>query len=137
LQKNCIPKDCYPENGTVLRAISSSFLSLLLLATLLWGGCVSCPQFFMFPKAEKDCCNKAGQCERPSKTAPVKECKRMPVETHGFASVHAELAAAVPATAPEALVPSITVRLLPSHADSPQLEPSPPDLNVLNSTFLI
>jgi hypothetical protein len=121
----------------VLRAISSSLLSLLVVATLLWGGCVSCPQFFMFPKAEKSCCNKAGQCERPSKSDPVKECKRMPLETQGFASAHAELAAAVITTGSEALIPVMTVRLSVVHVDSPLLEPSPPDLNVLNSTFLI
>ena len=41
-----------------------------MVATLLWGGCISCPQFFMFPsaeKAEKSCCQKNGQCERPTR----------------------------------------------------------------------
>ena len=53
----------YPESS-VLRAVSSSFLSLLLLVTLMWGGCISCPQFFMVPKAEKSCCDEAGKCKR-------------------------------------------------------------------------
>jgi hypothetical protein len=53
-------------------------LSLLVTVRLFWGGCISCPQFFMFPteKADKSCCNKAGKCERPDKTAPENECKR-------------------------------------------------------------
>jgi hypothetical protein len=62
--------------AAVFKAFSSSVLSLLMIVTLLWGGCISCPQFFMFPsKTEKSCCQKNGQCERPGKTAPVKECK--------------------------------------------------------------
>ena len=44
----------------------------MMVLTLVWGGCISCPQFFMFPKVEKSCCNKSGQCERPEKKAPVK-----------------------------------------------------------------
>jgi hypothetical protein len=101
---------------------------------MLWGGCVSCPQFFMFPKAEKNCCDKAGQCERPSKSAPVKECTRMALEPHGFVSVDPDRSA----------VPVATASLIPNFIagsavlmESPQVEPSPPDLTVLNSTFLI
>ena len=123
--------------GTVLRVVFSSLLSLLVVVTLFWGGCVSCPQFFMFSKAEKSCCNKAGQCERPSKTAPVKECKRMPLEPQGFALAHAELAAAALTAETVAQISISTREFADVHSRTPQLEPSPPDLNVLNSTFLI
>lgn len=126
---------CYSDRRIVIRAISSSVLSLLLVATLLWGGCISCPQFFMFPKAEKNCCNKAGQCERTSKTAPVKECKRMPLESQAFA--HAELAAVVFTADNEVLVPAPGDVSHTVYPDSPVVEHSPPDLNVLHSTFLI
>lgn len=103
----------------------------------MWGGCISCPQFFMFPTVEKSCCKKSGQCERPAKTAPVKECKRMPLESQGFASAHAELAAAVMTTGD--FLPVLVIALPPVaiYTETPQVEHSPPDLNVLNSTFLI
>lgn len=120
----------------MLRVISSSLLSLLLVATMLWGGCVSCPQFFMFPKAEKSCCNKAGQCERPSKTAPAKECKRMPFESQGHAA-HVELAVSILTTGRFGLVPPAIHRVAVNPLETSELEPSPPDLTVLNSTFLI
>ena len=34
---------------TVQRILSNSFCSLVLLVSYLWGGCVSCEQFFMLP----------------------------------------------------------------------------------------
>jgi hypothetical protein len=47
-------------------------LSLLLVATLLWGGCVACPQFFQAPIAKKACCDPAGHCKR-TKTNPSQQ----------------------------------------------------------------
>jgi hypothetical protein len=119
----------------VPRAISSSLLSALMLATMLWGGCISCPRFFMFPSTKKDCCN-AGRCDnsKPQKSAPGKECKRMPLEPAGSAQVDAELPVAVTASIdvvepPAARPPAVNGILLVEH--------SPPDLQVLNATFLI
>jgi hypothetical protein len=61
----------------VLRTIANSLLSLLVLATFMWGGCVSCAQYFMFPgKQLRSCCNNSGQCERPAKT-PRKQKSRI------------------------------------------------------------
>jgi hypothetical protein len=133
------PSDCYPEPRAVLRTISSSVLSLLVTVTLFWGGCISCPQFFMFPteKADKSCCNKAGKCERPDKTAPENECKRMPLELQPFPSGHAELATAVVTTD---ILPLASLSRAPSpgaHFDTAAVEHSPPDLIVLHSKFLI
>jgi hypothetical protein len=118
----------------VLRAISNSLLSALMVVTLLCGGCVSCPQFFMFPGAKKDCCG-AGHCERSKsdKGAPGKECKRMPLEPAAFAHVDAELPATIaPAIdlAPMVVYSTATYPVLPT-------EHSPPELQVLNATFLI
>src|SRR4030095_2022420 len=60
----------------MLRTIANSLLSLLVVATFMWGGCVSCEQYFMFPgKQQPSCCNKSGQCERPGKT-PTKPEKQ-------------------------------------------------------------
>ena len=121
----------------MLRAISSSALSVLVTITLFWGGCISCPQFFMFPTAEKSCCNKAGKCERPEKAAPEKECKRMPLEVQGFAFAHAHLAAAVITTDTLPLAPILHSPGAGMTFETAAVEHSPPDLTVLHSTFLI
>ena len=131
------------------RAVSNSALSLLMTATFMWGGCISCPQFFMFPtkaKAEKSCCKKDGQCNRstekpsttdaPAEEAPAKECQRMPLETRSdsLGGVHAitvELSTAVVVVSPAVLSAPEPYR------ETLVLDHSPPDLNVLHSTFLI
>lgn len=115
-------------------------LSLLMVVTLLLGGCISCPQFFMFPtaeKAEKSCCQKNGQCERPTKTAPSKDGKRMPLEPQGFASINAELAVAAVLTDTIVLAPVLDASSAAPHTEAPISDHSSPDLNVLHSTFLI
>jgi hypothetical protein len=119
----------------VIRAISNLMLSALMMATLLWGGCVSCPQFFMFPTAQKDCC-KAGHCERSKShsSTPGKECNRMAFVGHGFVEVHAEL--------PTVIIPASDL-VRPAVVFSPAVvmpelvEHSPPELQILNSFFLI
>jgi hypothetical protein len=127
----------YPERS-VLRAFYSSCLSVLLLVTLMWGGCISCPQFFMMPKAEKSCCDDAGKCKRQSDKVPVeKECQRMPLEPPSIGGAHHAAAVAVlPTHAPEVLALAI-VTAESMHRELVPLEHSPPDLQVLNSTFLI
>jgi len=120
-----------------LRSVSSSVLSLLLVMTLMWGGCVSCPQFFMFPKAAKSCCNKSGECERPTKTAPVKECKKMPLESQGLISAHAEAALAILTGESMLAAPVMDAGYRAFHAGMLLVEHPPPDLNILHSSFII
>ena len=122
------PPHLYAGIKPVLRTLANSLLSLMMVVTLMWGGCISCPQFFMFPSAKKSCCNKSGQCERPVKTAPLKECKQIPLELQPSAHIHFDL--------PPALTP-VAVSLLTTQLLSPSVDPSPPDLNLLNSIFLI
>jgi hypothetical protein len=119
----------------VFRAVSNLLLSLLMVATLLWGGCVSCSRFFMFPSAKSDCCNK-GKCERPTNSAPQKECNRMPLGLQGATHVHAELALVAVAETVDVVQPPAPVRFA-AKQDALLVEHSPPDLNVLNATFLI
>ena len=125
------------SDGDVLRALSSSVLSTLMVLTLIWGGCISCPQFFMFPKAEKSCCNKSGQCERQDKKAPVKECTKMPIDAQGSASAHAQLAVAVLTTEPIVVEPTLEVSLSPLDEVTSAAEHPPPDLNILYSSLVI
>lgn len=53
--------------------------SLLVAATMMFGGCLSCENFFMSPLTKKSCCDESGKCKR---TAPAekKECKRVAYE---------------------------------------------------------
>jgi len=106
-----------------------------MTVTLIAGGCIACPQFFMLPKAKTDCC-KAGKCERPApqEKAPVKECKRMPLEPQHSVQVHADLPVAVIGVA-DLAGPQVTHSLFSAPPEC--VEHSPPELHVLNSTFLI
>ena len=113
-----------------------------MTATLLWGGCISCPQFFMFgsPAAKSKCCKKAGKCERSQpnqNAADVKECKRMPLEPQGSLQLDGALAVAeLPpgiGRFPRPLAIAPTPPDLRLHA----LDHSPPDFQSLHATFLI
>jgi hypothetical protein len=121
----------------VFRAISSSVLSFLMTLTLVWGGCISCRQFFMFPKVEKSCCNKSGQCERPNKKDPVKECTKMPIDAQGFAAAHADLAIELVTADPIFIQPALVASVYPHDAIMPAVEHPPPELNILLSSFVI
>jgi len=122
----------------VVRRIFNSELSLLVVATFIWGGCVSCEQFFMFPGTQQKCCNKSGQCERPGKSSPkpdVRDCNRLALDRGGDLHV----------LTPPALLPAIiavddlrpTVAFFPAEMFEALPDPSPPDRQALNSTFLI
>src|SRR5215510_2950234 len=89
---------------SVLRSIASSLLSLVVVATFLWGGCVSCEQYFMFPGKHQPCCTKSGQCERPGKTSPKPEkvdCNRLPLQRTATTHIPA------PALLPTLVVPAV------------------------------
>ena len=94
----------------------------------------------MFPGQQKQsCCNKSGQCERPGKTSPKpdkQDCNRLPLGRSGGAH----------ALPPPAVLPSVIADVVQQFS-SPALfrvlafevllDPSPPDLQALNATFLI
>ena len=121
----------------MIRGLASFAFSILMVVTMMWGGCISCPQFFMFTAvAEKNCC-EAEQCERPSKNAPVKECKRMPLEPQGFSSAHAHLAVTVLTADVQPIATTLCVPLVGHRFETAAVEHSPPDLNVLHSVLLV
>jgi hypothetical protein len=123
----------------VVRSLASAVLSVVLCATFLWGGCVSCEQYFMFPGKRLGCCNKSGQCERPGKNSPKPEkrdCNRLPFD-RGSSGHTVPLPAVLPATMPTDLA-----RLMSPPSPSPLsfallLDPSPPDQQAISSVFLI
>jgi len=120
----------------VRRALISSLLSPLLAIALLWGGCLSCEQFFMWPSA-KGCCAPGGQCKTksaPAKQAGNRDCRQIAVDHQNFADTAVEL----PVAAVFSAVLAVPAFAHPAcwRADYPA-DPSPPDLQILHSSFLI
>ena len=131
-----LPERRYSLGRVVRRILASSLLPLLLLTTLVWGGCISCEQYFMFGGA-KNCCSPDGHCKTkkpPTKQDPGRECNQIAFDQHKSIDHHIDLPVVV---AVEMAVPPHAVeRVEFSHGFS-LVETSPPDLQVLHSTFLI
>jgi len=119
----------------VRRALATSFLSLLLLTTLVWGGCVSCEQFFMWASA-KTCCGVNGQCKtkKPQRPQTSPECKQIDFDHQKSVDLHINLP--VVAVHRPDFLPSIA-ELFTYWARPNVIEPSPPDRQALHATFLI
>ena len=118
------------------RALANSLLSLLMLATLVWGGCISCDEYFMWPGA-KSCCAPNGRCKTkktPAKQVPGRECTQIAFDHHKTTDHQVALPAV---GAVEMIVPLHAVESMERWQIVSLVEPSPPDLQVLNSTFLI
>jgi hypothetical protein len=119
----------------VYRAFASSLLSLLLVLTLVWGGCLSCEQYFMW-SSTKGCCSANGHCKTKSRsTSPSgRECKQIAFEQQKSLQVQADLP--VIAVLPgQPFLPPVSVRDDRPSQDS--IDPSPPDRQALHATFLI
>ena len=120
----------------MLRAFASSLLSLLLLATFVWGGCISCEQYFMWP-SDKSCCSPDGHCKTkkaPVKQDPGRECKQMAFDHQKAIDHHIDL----PVIAVVAVdVPIHIVEAFAQGHGIDAIEPSPPDRQILHSIFLI
>jgi hypothetical protein len=111
----------------VFRTVANFGLSILLVAVLLWGGCVSCSQYFAFTASHR-CCDPAGHCRK----APVKtNCSIQPIDVQSTAHFIAP-DSAVAAVAPVAPAPFID-----APSDTPFIRESPPDLCKLHSVFRI
>jgi hypothetical protein len=116
----------------LLRALASSLLSLLLVTTLLWGGCISCEQYFTFGQSH-GCCNPDGHCKTK---APLKtrDCKQIAFDHQKGIDLHFDL----PVIAVDRIAfPVRTIEPFPRWYDPVPFDPSPPDLQVLHSIFLI
>ena len=120
----------------VRRTLASSLLSLLLVTTFLWGGCISCEQYFMFGGA-KDCCAPDGHCKSkvPVENTPDRACNQIAFDHHR----HADLSVCLPVPV---IASILSADFTPERAPIPHREfrpsePSPPDLQILHSTFLI
>jgi hypothetical protein len=117
-------------------------MTAILLATMLWGGCLSCAQYFMFPTVgAKHCCMPSGECKKtPGKSSVPEDCKIQPVsfrqaaveQDHGAVLASSITAAPIDrAWSPALLHGAATVPLPPVD------QGSPPDLNLLYSVLRI
>src|SRR3954470_15592611 len=114
------------------RAFANLLCSLLLVSTLVWGGCISCEQFFMLPGA-KSCCAPNGRCK--TKTAPTPqtgpECKQIAFGHQKSVDLHVDLPilGVVASDSPLHVSEPLTGR-----SDLDPVDPSPPNLRLLYST---
>ena len=112
----------------------------MLLVSYVWGGCVSCDQFFMMPGSDGKCCHP-DRCDRQQRgKAPQptgQDCDKLAVrhspavDTHLLSAMAASNITAV-LVAPPALVSLIWVR-----AEADPVAESPPDLSVLHGSLLL
>lgn len=118
------------------RKLANSLLSLLLLATFVWGGCISCEQYFMFA-GKKSCCAPDGNCKTktPAQQSSGRECKQIAFDYQKPLDLHIDLPVA--AFVPVDLPPLSAIERTTAGRSTSPVEPSPPDLQVLHSTFLI
>jgi hypothetical protein len=117
------------------RALANSLLSLLILTTFVWGGCVSCEQYFMV-RGAKSCCAANGRCKTktPVKQSLGGECKQIAFDYQKSVAFSVDLPVVAFGDFELPLVTEVAFTVTPR---SNPIEPSPPDLQVLHSTFLI
>ena len=112
------------------RTVFNTLCTLLLLAGYLWGGCVSCEQFFMAPGSDGHCC-QAGKCKRPAQQTQ-QDCETMPLIHVWALDSHSQIAVAF-ADRPLQIVDA---GYQPLNYFDP-VAYSPPDLRILNASLLI
>jgi hypothetical protein len=122
------------------RKIANCAMTLMLLVTLLWGGCLSCAQYFMFPGlTAKDCCAPSSHCKNRPAPASASDCNIQAVAmTHQQAIPdHAANLTAAATPVLSAVVPvGPAVAAIVTRASL--ISPDPPDdLALLNSVFRI
>jgi hypothetical protein len=128
----------------VYGAFSNLCWSLLLVVSYLWGGCISCQQFFMLPGSKGHCC-EARRCKNPAKKStdrtgsqtPSQDCQTMPLERSLAAHSHSDLVVRLTVAAPA----TDFVELAFSHSratiEFDPLAGSPPDIPVIDAALLL
>jgi len=124
-------------------AFANSCWSILLVVSYLWGGCISCQQFFMLTESKGHCCEQQ-RCKNPAKkstdragsqTTP-QDCQTMPLERTSAAHSHSDIAARL---ADISVPVTNVIELARSHARAAiEFNPAaPPDIPVIDSALLI
>ena len=137
--RNKIALNPYTMREEMLRRAANLLVSMLLVATLLWGGCVACPQFFQAPLVKKSCCDPAGHCKRtkndPSQQKP---CQFQQLEIQQKVKPPVPLLAVIHPVLPSPIA-SLQLREFMRAAEARLGSPpkSPRERQALLSTFLI
>jgi hypothetical protein len=117
------------------RAIQFAAFSTLL-TTLVWGGCISCERYFTLGSSH-GCCTPDGHCKRNApaqKGSSGRECKQIAFNKQKGIEIHFDL----PAVFVDRLAFSLPgFQTLLQWSDTVPPDSSPPDLQVLNSIFLV
>jgi hypothetical protein len=118
----------------MLRTAIHVGFALLLAVTLVWGGCISCSQYFMFAGSRDNCCHPSGHCGKVP--APARDCNIQPMAVVKAPSL------AAPALSAAVLPAAIAVPASPagagvSGAALPPSDASPPDLCLRHSILRI
>ena len=124
----------------VLRTVANSALAVLLVSTLLWGGCLSCSQFFMLQANRAEhCCTPTGQCHRVPAPSPIsRDCTIQPIALGGVAPDTVLHPGLTVADAPAPITGQVPVlHLSRGAAILPSATISPPDLSLLHSVFRV
>ena len=119
------------------RALASSLLSLLLATVLVWGGCVSCENFFMWPAA-KTCCTADGHCKTKapaSKQTTAQECKQIAFDHNQSIDLHYTLPVVFDGF--KSIASLVIDPRLSQVLDQATATHSPPDLQILHSIFIV
>jgi hypothetical protein len=57
------------------RRLATCAMAMVLVATLLWGGCLSCSQYYMLGRtAARHCCMPTGECKNAPARQSAKQC---------------------------------------------------------------
>jgi hypothetical protein len=131
--------ECY-AGDTLLKSIASSISALLLTATFLWGGCLSCAQYFMFPASRaQHCCMPSSGCKdtpKKSQSSTPQGCtlQQVVVAKHAIALDY------TPPAAPASPISDVPAPVSYYLANPTLIDPdrgSPPELYLLHSVFRI
>jgi hypothetical protein len=119
-----------------MRAVSNSLLSFLLLLALLWGNCLSCPQLLLSLTSHApahDCCKQHGN----PPANPQNHCQSLALKH--FVKVDPAPKAQFQVVANVHVLSADATRAMraPLQGAAVVILDSPPDLEVLNSSFRI
>ena len=125
----------------VLKAIASLAVTVLLIAILLWGGCLSCSQFFMLPTSGlQHCCKATGHCRGkvPAHSPSSRECAIQPIALGRIVPDTGLNANFTVAVAPMPMVLHLPALQLSGPAKVITVDTGPPpDLCLLHSVFRV
>jgi hypothetical protein len=129
------------EKSALRQAVIRYVMAALVTVTLIWGGCLSCSQYFVSPiKTAKACCDPHGGCkEKPGSPKSTRECNIQPavlakVKVLNAALQFSLISAALPAQPGQFITQS---RRPADFRFALTDRGSPPDLTLLHCVFRI